>query len=148
VAFRVLAGEEHPHFKTINQFRLVHRTAIAGLFVQSLELCRRAGLVKLGQVALDGTKLLANASKHKAMSYQRMKDDEGRLQGEVEKLLAEADAVDAAEDTRFGVGTNPEDLPVELQRRETCSEFARQRLRSSRKLGKRERRRYMRMSSV
>jgi transposase len=119
VAFRVLGGEEHPHFTTINQFRLVHRTAIAGLFVQSLELCRRAGLVKLGQVALDGTKLLANASKHKAMSYQRMKDDEVRLQGEVEKLLAEADAVDAAEDARFGVGTNPEDLPVELQRRET-----------------------------
>jgi transposase len=119
VAFRVLAGEEHPHFTTINRFRLGHRTAIAGLFVQSLELCSRAGLVKLGHVALDGTKVLANASKHKAMSYRRMKEDEERLRGEVEKLLSEADAVDAAEDARFGVGIVPTDLPVELQRRET-----------------------------
>jgi transposase len=119
VAFRVLAGQEHPHFTTINQFRLMHRRAISGLFVQSLELCRRAGLVKLGHVALDGTKLLANASMHKAMSYQRMKDDEARLRGEVEKMLARADAVDEAEDARFGVGVAPEDLPKELQRRET-----------------------------
>jgi transposase len=119
VALRVLAGEEHPHFTTINQFRLVHRTAIAALFVQVLELCRRAGLVKLGHVALDGTKLLANASKHKAMSYERMKKDETRLRGEVESLLSEADAVDEAEDARYGRGVAPEDLPAELQRRET-----------------------------
>jgi len=119
VALRVLAGEEHPHFTTINQFRLVHRTAVAGLFVQVLELCRRAGLVKLGHVALDGTKLLANASKHKAMSYERMKKDEVRLRSEVESMLTEADAVDEAEDARYGRGIASDDLPVELQRRET-----------------------------
>ncbi len=126
VALRVLAGEEHPHFTTINQFRLVHRTAIAGLFVQVLELCRRAGLVKLGHVALDGTKLLANASKHKAMSYERMKKDETRLRGEVESLLTQADAVDEAEDARYGRGIAPDDLPAELQRRETRLERIRQ----------------------
>jgi transposase len=118
VAVRVLAGEEHPHFTTINQFRLDHREAFAALFVQVLKLCRRAGLVKLGHVALDGTKVLANASKHKAMSYARMTEEEARLRGEINDLLQQADAVDEAEDARLGVGVAPEDLPEELKRRE------------------------------
>src|SRR5512141_3091318 len=94
VAFRVLAGGEHPHFTTVNQFRLDHRAALAKLFVQVLRLCKKAGLVKLGHVACDGTKVAANASKHKAMSYQRMQEDERRLEAEVKALLAQADEVD------------------------------------------------------
>jgi len=118
VAVRVLAGEAHPHFTTLNQFRLDHRETFAALFVQVLKLCRRAGLVKLGRVAIDGTKIEANASKHKAMSYDRMADDEARLRGEISELLAAADAADKADDVRYGVGVAPEDLPEELRRRE------------------------------
>lgn len=118
VAVRVLAGEAHPYFTTVNQFRLDHREALAALFLQVLRLCRRAGLVKLGHVALDGTKVKANASKHKAMSYKRMTEEEARLRGEINDLLAQADAVDASEDEQYGVGVAPQDLPEELQRRE------------------------------
>jgi hypothetical protein len=92
---------------------------LAGLFVQVLALCRRAGLVKLGVVALDGTKVKANASKHKAMSYGRMGETEARLAAEVERLLAEAEAVDAAEDARYGQGVRGDELPAELARRES-----------------------------
>ena len=118
VAFRVLAAGEHPHFTTINQFRLDHRRAFAGLFQQLLEECMSAGLVKLGHVAIDGTKMKANASKHKAMSHDRMVKDEGRLKAEVEALIARAEAVDAEEDKLYGVGQQPSDLPAELHRRE------------------------------
>lgn len=118
VAFRVLAGGEHPHFTTVNQFRLDHREALGALFLQVLQLCRRAGLVKLGHVAFDGTKVLANASKHKAMSYKRMQEDEQRLAAEVKALLAKADETDRAEDAQYGPGLAPEDLPAELHRRE------------------------------
>ena len=119
VAFRVLAGGEHPHFTTINQFRLEHRDALARLFVQVLRLCQKAGLVKLGHVAFDGTKVAANASKHKAMSYQRMQEEERRLEAEAKALLAKADEVDRSEDALYGVGQAPQDLPHELQRRES-----------------------------
>jgi transposase len=118
VAFRVLAAGEHPHFTTINEFRSTYRAAFAGLFQQVLEECMSAGLVKLGHVAIDGTKMKANASKHKAMSYERMEKDEARLKAEVESLLARAEAVDAAEDELYGVGQQPSDLPAELRRRE------------------------------
>jgi transposase len=118
VALRVLAGGEHPHFTTVNEFRLEHRKALAGLFQQVLSMCRRAGLVSLGHVSIDGSKVQANASKHKAMSYKRMNDDETRLQREVETLLAQADAIDRKEDVQYGVGVDPQDLPQELQRRE------------------------------
>src|SRR5262245_2227043 len=118
VPFRVLAAGEHPHFTTINEFRSTHRAAFAGLFQQVLEECMSAGLVKLGHVAIDGTKMKANASKHKAMSYERMEKDEARLQAEVEALLARAEAVDAAEDEFYGAGQQPSDLPAELHRRE------------------------------
>ena len=118
VAFRVLAAGEHPHFTTINEFRARHRTAFAALFQQVLEVCMSAGLVKLGHVAIDGTRMKANASKHKAMSYDRMKKDEVRLKAEVEALIQRAEQTDAAEDAQYGVGTQPQDLPAELQRRE------------------------------
>ncbi len=118
VAFRVLAGGEHPHFTTLNQFRLEHRAAFAELFQQVLELCIAAGLVKLGHVALDGTKMKANASKRKAMSFARMNTDEARLKAEVEALIAQAETTDAAEDALYGAGQQPPDLPAELQRRE------------------------------
>jgi transposase len=117
VPFRVLAAGEHPHFTTVNEFRGRHREALAGLFGQVLRECRSAGLAKLGHVAIDGTKMKANASKHKAMSYERMHKDEARLAAEVEALLARAEAVDAAEDEQYGVGQSPQDLPAELQRR-------------------------------
>src|SRR3990172_1519950 len=126
VAFRVIAGGEHPHFTTVNQFRLEHREALAKLFVQVLRLCKKAGLVKLGHVAFDGTKVAANASKHKAMSYKRMQEEERRLAAEVEALLARADETDAREDVQYGVGKAPEDLPEELRRREARLERIRE----------------------
>jgi transposase len=118
VAFRVIVAGAQPHFTSINQFRLVHRVALAGLFVQVLQLCRQAGLVKLGHVAIDGSKVKANASKHKAMSYDRMKKAEAQLREKVESLLARAEAIDAEEDTQYGVGQEPPDLPAELKRHE------------------------------
>lgn len=118
VAFRVLAGGDHPHFTTINEFRLRHREAFAELFHMVLEDCMSAGLVKLGHVAIDGTKMKANASKHKAMSYDRMKQDEERLKTEVEALISAAEAADAEEDATYGAGQQPSDLPAELSRRE------------------------------
>jgi len=114
VPFRVLAAGEHPHFTTVNGFRHRHRAALAGLFGQVLKECQSAGLVKLGHVAIDGTKMKANASKHKAMSHERMLKEEARLTAEAEALLAKADAADAAEDELYGVGQAPQDLLVEL----------------------------------
>jgi len=118
VAFRVIAGGAHPHFTSINRFRLQHRKALAGLFGQVLQLCARAGLKTVGHVALDGSKVQANASKHKAMSYGRMKEEEKRLQAEIEGLLRKADAVDAAEDAEHGDARGDE-VPEELRHRET-----------------------------
>ena len=114
LAFRFLSGNEHPHFTTINQFRADHRAALAALFQQLLEACMSAGLVKLGHVAIDGTKMKANASKHKAMSHDRMVKDDAKLRAEVEELLARAEAVDAAEDAAEGA-YDPQD---EIRRRE------------------------------
>ena len=116
VAFRVLSGGEHPDHTRISEFRRVHLEALADLFVQVLKLCQKAGLVKLGAVALDGTKVKANASKHKAMSYDRMQKDEQRLQEKVAELLAAAEKVDAAEDAEYGAGRKGDELPEELQR--------------------------------
>lgn len=92
VAFRVLAANQQPDFRTISDFRQQHLAALTGLFVQVLKLCQRAGLVTLGHIALDGTTLQANASKHKAMSSARMVKEEARLQAEVDALLHAADA--------------------------------------------------------
>ncbi len=118
VGFRVIAGNTQPYFTTINEFRHVHREHFARLFTEVLRLCRGAKLVKLGHVAIDGTKVRANASKHKAMSYQRMCEQERRLVEQVEELLSRADAADAQDDERYGASRRDEDLPEELQRRE------------------------------
>jgi transposase len=118
VAFRVICAGEHPHFTTINQFRLDHGESLGGLFVEVLLLCQRAGLVKMGCVALDGTKIKAAASKHKAMSYKRMNKDEARLRAEVEEMLRRAEQTDKEEDQLYGVGKDEEGLPGELARRE------------------------------
>jgi transposase len=117
IPYRVLAANQHPDHDTIATFRQTHLAALAGLFLQVLQLCQRAGLVKLGHVALDGTKVLANASKHKAMSYGRMPEAERKLEQEIAALLATAQQVDAAEDARYGTGKRGDELPVELARR-------------------------------
>ena len=119
VAFRVLAGDQHPDHDTIAAFRQEHLEALGGLFVQVLQLCQKAGLVKLGHVAIDGTKIQANASKHKAMSYARMTEAEKQLEEEVQRLLEQAQKVDEQEDQRFGKGKRGDELPEELQRRES-----------------------------
>jgi transposase len=119
VAFRYLSGDTHPDHDTIAAFRKRHLGALAGLFVQVLQLCQKAGLVKLGHVAIDGTKMKANASKHKAMSYERMNETEQRLREEVEEMLRQAAAVDEAEDAQYGKGQRGDELPEELQRRES-----------------------------
>jgi hypothetical protein len=114
-----LAGDQHPDHDSIAAFRQRHLRALARLFVQGLQLCEAAGLVKLGHVALDGTKIKANASKHKAMSYERMCAKEQALEDEVARLLAQAQQVDAAEDAEYGKGRRGDELPAELARRET-----------------------------
>ena len=119
VAFRVISAGQHPHFTTINQFRLDHGAALGRLFEEVLRLCRAAGLVKLGSVALDGTKIKAAASKHKAMSYKRMNEEEARLKGQVQQWLRRAEETDRQEDELYGPGKDKEDLPAELARRET-----------------------------
>jgi transposase len=119
VAFRYLSADAHPDHDTFAEFRKRHLEALAGLFTQALLLCEKAGLVKLGHVAIDGTKIKANASKHKAMSYARMGETEARLKAEIEALLKQAEATDAAEDAQYGKGKGGDELPVELARRES-----------------------------
>ncbi len=106
-----VTGMQRPDFRTISDFRKRHLEALAGLFVQVLRLCRQAGLVKLGHVALDGTKVKANASRHKAMSYGRMQRAERELAAEVKSWLAKAAAADAAEDAELGPDTRGDELP-------------------------------------
>ena len=118
IAFRVLAANNTPDFRTISDFRKEHLAALSGLFLQVLALCQRAGLVKLGHVALDGTKVKANASKHKAMSYGRMKEKEGQLEAEVAELLRRAQEVDDEEDGRHGRERCGDELPEEMAFRE------------------------------
>lgn len=118
VAFRVLAANQRPDFRTLSDFRKQHLPALAELFVQVLQLCQRAGLVKLGHIALDGTKVKANASKHKAMSYGRMVTEEARLTAEVPRLLAQAETADARDDAAYGPDRRGDELPAEVARRE------------------------------
>src|SRR5271169_4099729 len=118
VAFRVLAAGNQPDFRTIADFRKLHLTALEELFRQVLRITLETGTMKLGRVALDGSKVKANASKHKAMSYGRMRETEKRLREEVRKLLSQAEAADAEEDTRYGRDRRGDELPEELQRRE------------------------------
>ena len=119
IAFRVLAANNTPDFRTISDFRKDHLVALGGLFLKVLELCQQAGLAKLGHVSLDGTKMKANASKHKAMSYGRMKEKRVRLEAEVEELLKRAQQVDEEEDQRYGKDRRGDELPAELAFRES-----------------------------
>jgi len=119
VAFRYLAGNQHPDHDTLAEFRRRHLSVMAALFVQVLRLCQQAGLVKLGHVALDGTKIKANASRHRNRSYERLSAQEKDLAEQVEGLLAEAERVDGAEDQQYGRGRRGDELPPELARRET-----------------------------
>jgi transposase len=119
VACRIIVGDDIPDFRTISDFRKLHLAALEGLFTQVLRLCAAAGLVKVGRIALDGTKVKANASRHMAMSYDRMEQDEPRLQQEIADLLAQAEAADSQEDRHHGRERHGEELPAELARRES-----------------------------
>lgn len=118
IPFRVITADQHPDHDTIADFRKTHLKALAGLFVSVLQLCQEAGLVKLGHISLDGTKVKANASKHKAMSYSRMDKTIEQLEAEVQQLLEEAKTVDEDEDARYGKGKRIEELPQDLRRRQ------------------------------
>ena len=119
IAVRYLSGDQHPDNATIAEFRKRHLEALSGLFMQALRLCSEAGLVKLGHVSIDGTKIKANASKHKAMSYARMNETEARLKQEIDALLAAAEKIDTEEDAQYGKDRHGDELPAELQRRES-----------------------------
>jgi len=126
VAVRMLCDDQHPDYRSIARFRKRHLDPLGELFVQALRLCKQAQLVGLGMLALDGTKLRANASRRKAMSYERMVTKEQQLEAEiaelrqnVEALLSEAEQVDAEEDERFGADRCGDELPEELRRRES-----------------------------
>jgi transposase len=118
IPFKVLAAGNQPDFRTISDFRKIHIGALQDLFEQVLEMALESGAIKLGRVSLDGTKVKANASKHKAMSYGRMKEKQQQLQEEVQQLLAQAEAADEEEDRRHG-NQRGDELPQELRRRET-----------------------------
>ena len=118
IASRVLAAENQRNFRTISDFRKIHLKTLEGLFEQVLKIALEAGLMKVGRVALDGTKIKANASKHKAMSYDRMKDKERDLRADVKEMMAQAEAADVEEDERYG-DQRGDELPAELARRET-----------------------------
>ena len=118
VAFRVLAAGNFPQHRTLCEFRRRHLEDFQSLFVEVVRLAQELGLARLGKLSIDGTKVRANASKHKAMSYDRMQEEEQRLESEIEALLRQADAVDEAEDARLGAEVRGDDLPAELRRRE------------------------------
>ncbi len=118
VAFRVLAAGNYPSHRTICEFRRRHLSDFKALFVEVIRLARETGVANFGKLSIDGTKVRANASKRKAMSYGRMREEERRLAGEIEALLSRARETDAAEDARFGEAFRGDELPEELRRRE------------------------------
>jgi transposase len=119
VAFRVLSCNQQPDHDSIAGFRKRHLQELGRLFVQVLQLCERAGLVKLGHVAIDGTKIKANASKYQSLSYARMQEAEQELAAEVARLLGEAQRIDEEEDELYGKGKRGDELPAELRERAT-----------------------------
>ncbi len=133
LAFRVLTGNPQPDHSRISEFRRRHLETLSGLFVQVLRLCQKAGLVSLGHVVLDGTKIRANASKLKAkplasakqLSHERMLKSEQQLEGERRALLRKAELIDAQEDGQYGKGKRADDLPEEPQRRSSRLEWIR-----------------------
>jgi transposase len=118
-AYRVIVGDDVPNFRTISDFRKLHLAELQRLFVEVLKLCAEAGLVKVGLVSLDGAKVKANASRHKAMSYEYMQKEEQRLRKEIAELLAKAKSADEAEDALHGLDKRGDELPEELARRKT-----------------------------
>ena len=126
LAFRVLTGNQQPDHSRISEFRRRNLDALKGLFVQILRLCQKAGMVSLGHVALDGTKVQANASKHKAMSHERMLRAEKALEKEISALIRKAEILDAQEDKRYGKGKLGSDLPEELRHKQSRLERIRQ----------------------
>jgi transposase len=119
VACRIIVGDDIPGFRTISDFRKTHLDRLETLFVEVLKLCALAGLARVGTIALDGTKIKANASRHKAMSYDRMPEEEARLKQEIATILAEAESADATEDAAHGPGRRGDELPQELARRQS-----------------------------
>lgn len=119
VAFRVLAADNFPSHRTLCDFRKRHLRAFRDVFVQVVKIAREAELVSLGTVAIDGTKIKANASKHKAMSYGRMREEEARLSEEIDEFCGQAKSTDEAEDACFGVDQRGDELPEELQHRQS-----------------------------
>src|SRR5271169_1127164 len=117
VAFRMLCANNYPAHRTIREFRQLHLKEFSALFVQVVKLAKEAGLVSLGRVGIDGTKIKANASKHKAMSYGRMQEEEVRLKREIAGLLKQAEAHDEAEEKRSDSDDQNGGLPAELKRR-------------------------------
>jgi transposase len=142
VGFMMLAAGNQPDFRTLNSFRLRHLPALAGLFAQVVRLCEKKGLVKLRHVAVDGTRVKANASKHSAMSYGRMKQEEARIRAEVEAYFRDCDRVDAEEDERFGADQRGDELPEELKtaerRRQAIKEAMAELEREAKAAGKEE----------
>ena len=126
IPFRVLAAGHQPDHTRIAEFRREHLEELEELFLQVLKICQRAGLVKLGKVALDGTKVQASASKHKAMSYERMLKEEERLEVEIAQMFEEAEQLDREEDDRYGRDSRGDELPEELSRRTDRLEKIRQ----------------------
>ena len=119
VAFRWICANIAPDHRSISRFRRRHLDSLGDLFLQVLRLCGQAGLIKLGRIALDGTKLRASASRRKAMSYDHIPPRIEQLEKEVAEILAEAEAIDEAEDKAFGVNNRGDEVPAELARRET-----------------------------
>ena len=117
LAFLAIVGDDRPDFRTISDFRKEHLHRLADLFVQVLRLAAEAGLVRLGNLAFDGSKFTGQASRHKAMSYGYMQKEEARLKEEIQALLTQADQTDAAEDAVHG-SRRGDELPAELKRRE------------------------------
>src|SRR5215211_5927942 len=117
VAYRVLAAGNFPAHRTIAEFRQEHLAAFERLFVQVVQIAHEAGVVHLGAVAVDGSKVKANASKHKAMSYGRMRTEAQRLRDEITALTSRAAATDAEEDATHGPDHRGDELPADLQRR-------------------------------
>ena len=118
VSFRVIVGDHVPDFRTISEYRRRHLGQFQQLFLEVLRLCRESGLLKVGRLALDGTKIKANASRHKSMSYERMTTEEKRLQAEIKAITEQAQAADNADDEEHGSDKRGDELPEELARRE------------------------------
>jgi transposase len=138
IPFRVMAANNTPDHRTISDFRKRHLEALEHIFLEVLRLCREAGLVKFGHVSVDGTKVKANASQHKAMSYGRMNEEIVRLEKEIHTLVTEAERADSDEDRKYGKDKRGDELPEELSRRESRLEKIKQAKRALEEQAKRE----------